>query len=146
MKTPTLLLGSLAILLSLAAHSADKVYKWKDANGVVHFTDTAPPQGTQFDNVQVKGGAAAITETKPEPGMGEPADSTDATQTAAASPDKARCDEAKGRVALLQSKSDVSMQQQDGKAARLSKEQRATELTVAQSQVTAYCGNAQSNK
>lgn len=40
--------GAAAVGLSLCAGAADaqgKLYQWKDANGVLHFSNSAPPQG-----------------------------------------------------------------------------------------------------
>jgi glutaredoxin len=56
MKRTTLLMtASCAALLAAAAGNAlaQQVYKWKDAKGVTHYSDTPPPAGEQ-KKVQVK--------------------------------------------------------------------------------------------
>jgi len=142
MKTPYLLLGLLACGLSLPALAADKVYKWKDANGIVHFTDQPPPKGTEFDSVQVKG-APATAPTNAEKGdqadPGKAADEAAAAATAAATPNKQQCDEAKTQVGQLSGPGDVATTDKDGKAVRLNKEDRANELAVARAKVQTYC-------
>jgi hypothetical protein len=35
-------------LLGMGEAAAQPVYKWTDERGVVHFSDTAPPKGTEF--------------------------------------------------------------------------------------------------
>jgi hypothetical protein len=149
MKIPYLFVGLLAVLPTLGAQAADKVYKWKDANGVVHFTDQPPPQGTEFDSVAVKG-AAAITQSNDVNRVHSADKSDDATADngadAAANgepapkpdPAKARCDEARQRLALLQGKNDVAIQE-NGKAVLADKDRRAAEINIAKAQVQSYC-------
>jgi len=142
MKTPYLLLGLLACGLSLPALAADKVYKWKDANGIVHFTDQPPPKGTEFDSVQVKTtatAAGASAENGDQPDPGKAADEAAAAATAAATPNKKQCDEAKAQVGQLAGPGDVATTGSDGKAVRLNKEDRANELAVARAKVQTYC-------
>jgi hypothetical protein len=142
MKTPYLLLGLLACALSLPALSADKVYKWKDASGIVHFTDSPPPKGTEFDNVQVKTSTTTTT-TNAEKGdqsdPGKAADEAAAAATAAATPNKQQCDDAKTQVGQLSGPGDVATTDKDGKAVRMNKEDRANELAVARAKVQTYC-------
>lgn len=45
-------LGVAAILLGGTAHAQQTVYKWVDANGVVHFSDE-PPAGSEAANVEI---------------------------------------------------------------------------------------------
>lgn len=142
MKTPLVMLDLLAAMLSLHAQAGDKVYKWKDANGTVHFTDQPPPQGTQFDNVQVKG-AATFTAAADEAAATEAAKAETPTEQAAArpasGPDSTQCKTARQRLALLEGSNELSTMV-DGKTVPMTKEMRAAELNVARSQVQNYCG------
>lgn len=55
-RTPgTLTLFVAAALLALETSHADEIYKWKDEKGVVHYSNTPPPQGA---------GATVLDESK----------------------------------------------------------------------------------
>jgi hypothetical protein len=138
MKTRYMLLGLLAATLSLNALAGDKVYKWKDANGVTHFTDTPPPKGTQFDDLRLKGGTtvAAPEDQKPP--------ETEAAAKATAGAAKSRCDQARQRLALLTGPTDLTTMQ-DGKPVVMTKEARTAETNVARTQVQNYCEATASN-
>ena len=132
MKTRYMLLGLLAAMLSFGALAGDKVYKWKDASGVTHFTDTPPPKGTQFDDLRLKGGttvAATPEEQKAE---------ADAAVKPATEASKSRCEQARTRLALLEGQTDLTTMQ-DGKPVVMTKEARTAETTVAKTQVASYC-------
>lgn len=134
MKTRYMLLGLLAATLSFNALAGDKVYKWKDASGVTHFTDTPPPKGTQFDDLRLKGGTTVAA--APEEVIKSADDAAAAKAQSDAS--KSRCEQARTRLALLESPVDVTTMQ-DGKSVVMSKEARAAETNVAKTQVASYC-------
>lgn len=139
MKTPVLMLGLLAATLSFGAQAGEKVYKWKDANGTVHFTDQPPPKGTQFDNVQVKG-AATFTAADSASADAAPKDAAGGENAKPATgADSAQCQTARSRLTLLESKAELNTVQ-DGKSVPMPKEMRAAELNVARTQVQNYCG------
>ena len=50
-----LVFGLAALLLTLPVF-AGKVYQWKDANGVTHFSDSPPPDQQGYQNRQLKDG------------------------------------------------------------------------------------------
>ena len=149
MKTAYLLVGLVAAVTCLGAHAADKFYKWKDANGIVHFTDTPPPQGTEFESVAVKGAAAITQSNSADAARKDEAAASDAAaadasgdkKTAANDVGKARCEQAQQRLTILEGQGDVSVEE-NGKAVRLNKDRRAAEINVAKAQVQAYCSPA----
>lgn len=57
MRIRTILLV-LALLLPCVALAANVVYRWKDANGVVHFADAPPPQGIKYKIVNINTGVS----------------------------------------------------------------------------------------
>jgi hypothetical protein len=74
-RTPgTLTLFVAAALLALETSHADEIYKWKDEKGVVHYSNTPPPQGagaTVLD--ESKGKVSVVPAYKPPsaaPGTG----------------------------------------------------------------------------
>jgi Domain of unknown function (DUF4124) len=52
-----LVLGLTALLLATPA-AAGKVYQWKDAKGVTHFSDSPPPDQQSYKNRQLKDSSA----------------------------------------------------------------------------------------
>lgn len=139
MKAIQVAFGLLAAVAATAGHSADKVYKWKDANGVVHFSDAPPPKGTEFNNVRIVNQTTGITQTEPQspPPTGDAAATGDAKPTADAST-AARCASAQRRVSLLSSNQMLTVQR-EGKTVELSAADRAAELNIAQATVASLC-------
>src|SRR5262245_31013542 len=64
---------TLAVLLAACPLAFAQAYKWKDAQGVTHYSDSPPPTGTRYDKVKTTGtveapaGNTAPTPAKPEP-------------------------------------------------------------------------------
>lgn len=136
MKAIQVAFGLLAAVAATAGHSAEKVYKWKDANGIVHFSDAPPPKGTEFDNVKIVNQSTAITQT-------DTAAAAPAAGDAAAKPEQdnsnaARCDNAQKRVALLSSNLPLTVQRGD-KIVEMSAADRAAELSIAKTTVDSLC-------
>jgi hypothetical protein len=137
MKAIQVAFGLLAAVAATTGHSADKVYKWKDANGIVHFSDAPPPKGTEFDNVRIVNQSTAITQT-------DAAAAAPATGDAAAAkpaPDNSnatRCDNAQKRVALLSSNLPLTVQRGD-KIVEMTAADRAAELNIAKTTAESLC-------
>lgn len=142
MKAIQVAFGLLAAVAATAGHSADKVYKWKDASGVVHFSDAPPPKGTEFNNVRIVNQSAAITQTEPQtpPPAGDTAAATGngEAKAVADSGNAARCAAAQDRVALLSSAQPLTVQQ-DGKYVQMAAADRAAELNIAKATVASLC-------
>ena len=45
-----------ALLLVAPLAVAQQIYKWTDAKGTVHYSQSAPPEGTRFQQVKLAGG------------------------------------------------------------------------------------------
>lgn len=146
--TPFLATAVLASAAAFACGSvaAEQIYKWKDADGVVHYTDTPPPKGTEVDKVAVKAGPvppAPAAEQTPAPGAATAA--TPATSAQAATQVAAlratACDNARKRQQQLASLPSVSMDlDKDGTPEQLNAEQHAAQLDRANQAVANYCG------
>ncbi|HSX60943.1 MAG TPA: DUF4124 domain-containing protein [Tahibacter sp.] len=142
MKAIQVAFGLLAAVAATAGHSADKVYKWKDANGIVHFSDAPPPKGTEFDNVRIVNQSAAITQTE---AAAAPAAADPNAANKPAQPDNssaARCANAQKRVELLASSLQLQVQR-DGKTVDMTPEERSAELNIARATVDSLCPKAQ---
>ncbi|MCC3252746.1 DUF4124 domain-containing protein [Xanthomonas campestris] len=116
-------LCALLMLVSAAAGATD-LYKWKDAKGVTHYTETPPPTGQRYESrrIDARSGTAAIA----------------APETAA--PESADCLTARRNLELLSGKGEVTMGADDGKPGTpLDPEARAAQRNLAEAAAKAYC-------
>ena len=139
MKTRYLMIG-LLVAAAGAADAAEKVYKWKDANGITHFSDAPPPKGQQFDNVRIVGQSAPITSTATEAKPAAEAAAAPAPGTPQTDEQRRaqRCTEGKQREGLLAGQQQL-VTQRDGKDVPLVGADRDAELAVARAIVQQYC-------
>lgn len=114
----------LALMVSGAA-AAGTVYRWTDAKGVTHYSDSKPLRGARFE---VKGDYKL---SKPSA----------VTVTAEPQPENKRCEDAqKGVGALEQTGVPVRMDLDgDGIPEPMDDETRARQLDLARAQVKAFC-------
>ena len=117
---------ALACLLACIAFAAQAqsngVYKWKDAKGVTHYSDSPPPAG-RYGNVKADASARVAPPPKPD----------------------ARCTDARANVERIKnSPGQVGPDADgDGKPDRvLDETQRARYLKAAEDQVIKYCAAA----
>jgi hypothetical protein len=114
-----------AILLLAATASADaqqRVYQWKDAKGVTHYTDMPPPQAHSSRDISSRSGTATEAATV------KPAESQ-------------QCLDARANVARLKGGGELGVDTDgDGKADRmLSAEERTAQTELNEAAVKAYC-------
>lgn len=134
----TLLLALLAAALPAAA--AQTLYKWTDADGVVHYSATPPPDGARASEVKLRGEPAARDSDTAAARNDADADATD---TATADGDAARqrnCAIARANIATLKASDEVRLG--DAASAPLTPEQRATELARMEKLADALCDEA----
>lgn len=136
------------ILLALAcvavtATAADKqqVYKWTDANGVVHFSDAPPPQDTK--NVQALHLAGGTTTTS-APAAADNPNGAAAPATANGAPvnttdEAALCKQSRANLELLQGKTAVGIAGADGKPQALDDAAREGQIANAKLAISRYC-------
>lgn len=138
-----------AAALALAASANAQVYKWKDSNGVTHYSD-APPIGTNYQKVQVSTNVATPVAPAPIPSNSANANSSPqaAAQSAPASTAPAAdtaenraklCKQLNSNITLLNSSSPVLSSGNGGTPQNLSDAQRKQALASAQSQKKEYC-------
>lgn len=134
-----------ALLLIAPLASSQDVYKWKDAKGTVHYSETAPPQGTHFQRMTLGGTVETAQEPKgpqeqvPTETTQPPAPRRTAAQMADTPANRATlCVTLKSNLATLQGSGPVVMQQ-DGKPSLLGDIQRKQQIANAQAQYKQYC-------
>lgn len=108
------------IALPLAA-SAGEVYKWKDAKGVTHYSDSPPPGQKATARTMSERATPAAPAAKPVV--------------------NADCTNARSNLALLEGTGKVGVDDnKDGKVDReLTADERARRLKLAQTQIETYC-------
>ena len=143
-RTPLLIA---LVCLSAGAHAAD-VYKWTDASGVVHYTDTEPPAEAKAERVHVVGmvttpapAAAKDTDADDENAGTEGATKKGANAEDAAAFAQQRCDHARQDLELLQSNQPVALDPaKTGKPAEpLDDKQRQVQVANAQTLIAQNC-------
>lgn len=117
-----LIFGFAALLLALPVF-AGKVYQWKDANGVTHFSDAPPPDQQRYQNRKLKDG----------PGPSE--------QVAATPAEDPNCVTARKNLETLKSDKPVGLDANgDGKPDQeMSAEDRAKQVALAEQTIKTSC-------
>ncbi len=114
-----------ALALSLVAAPAlaqqQRVYQWKDANGVTHYTDMPPKEQHKSRDIDNRGSAAEIATVTPV--------------------ENEQCANSRSNLQRLQSNQAVGVDTNgDGKADRnLSSDERASQIELNQAAIKAYC-------
>ncbi|HNV79553.1 MAG TPA: DUF4124 domain-containing protein [Thermomonas sp.] len=115
--------AALALLLVAAPTLAQqqRVYQWKDANGVTHYTDLPPTQAHKSRDIDNKGNAPEV-----------------ATVKAAENP---QCASSRANLQKLQANQTIGVDTDgDGKSDRnLSSDERASQIELNQAAIKAYC-------
>ena len=136
-----LILAVIGLLACANTMAADPVYKWKDAKGQSHYSQTPPP-GQQYETITPSG------ESTPSPST----PGTYTTQAAPAAPTPPtkphpnlaarlkNCDTARSNVATLTNNPTAPIDTKGtGKPTDVTSDQRAAELAHAKQQVSQYC-------
>ena len=130
-------------LLMLAPLVSAQVYKWKDANGTVHYSESPPPSnGTKYKEMKSSGevdppATPAVSTSSAKPAAAAP---TPSTTTMADTPENRSklCDSLKTNLTALQGTAPVVMQQ-DGKQTALDDNARKQQASATQAQYQQYC-------
>jgi hypothetical protein len=131
------------VLLLLAPAVAAQVYKWTDAHGTVHYSETPPPQGTQYKRISTNG----VEQAAPAAPAAAPAQARPAAKPASASTgempntpeNRARlCSSLKANLDLLKGQDSVVLED-DGKSVPLDDTQRSQQTALAEQQYQQFC-------
>jgi hypothetical protein len=122
----TRLFVGLALLLLALPVLAGKVYQWKDAKGVTHYSDAPPPGQQSVQNRQLKDGPApAVTDAK------KPSEAPN-------------CVTARNNLAQLKSEGPVGLDADgDGKLDKeMTADERAQQVQQTELMLKSYCNTA----
>ena len=148
MRRP-LIAATLLLLAPLAM--AQQVYKWTDASGSVHYSDTPPPKGSTSKKITLSGIAQSSSEAAQpakEGKEGSPREQTSGSaesapqQPVADTPEnrKKLCSTLKGNLDILRDKKPVVVQE-GNQAKVLDDSQRKQQQSTAEAQYKQYCPN-----
>jgi hypothetical protein len=131
------------VLLLLAPLAFAQVYKWTDAGGTVHYSETPPATGTNYKRIKTSGSAEPFA--APVPAAADTEKTGGTTPAAPAKPvadtpeNRAHlCESLKTNLDALRGSAPVVMQQ-EGKPVALDDSQRKAQLSAAQAQYQQYC-------
>ncbi|GLQ90413.1 DUF4124 domain-containing protein [Dyella flagellata] len=139
---------ALALLL-IAPLACAQVYKWTDAHGTVHYSETPPPTGTKYSQVSVNAGtsAPAAQENSPAAASSSSSSSSGSGSSAPQAPmqdtpeNRAKlCTTLKASIGTLEGKGPVVMSN-GGQQQLLNADQRKQQLDASQSQYSQFCAN-----
>jgi hypothetical protein len=127
-------------LLLLAQIATAQVYKWTDAHGTIHYSETPPPaaQGANYKKVKANGSVEPLV--APAPAASSPVAAAPPAPPVADTPENRNkmCDSLRANLSALQGNGPVVMQE-GGKAVALDGTQRRQQTDAAQSQYQQYC-------
>lgn len=138
--------------LALAASASAQVYKWKDANGVTHYSDSAPANGTNYQKVKISSGAttpvipapvsssAAATATTSDAAAGSPPASGSTARIPDTAANRAKlCKDLDRNIGLLSGDQPLTSGDASSPQQNMSDVQRRQELNTARAQKEQYC-------
>jgi hypothetical protein len=143
MRRPSIAL----VLLLVAPLASAQVYKWTDAQGTTHYSETPPSTGTKYSQVTVSGGEApaSAASSSASASTSSSQSSSDNAQPVADTPDNRAklCASLKTNIGTLQGSGPVVMQGSGGQQQLLNADQRKQQLDASQSQYQQYCADSQ---
>lgn len=154
-RPSSVLLAALAATLIVGSASAAEIYRWKDAKGVVHFSQTPPENGRKYETVKNEfAGSSATAPARPAvapattanaatPALAAAATTGTTTAAAANTQESAACKRARENLAVLDGQNSVQMDTDgDGQPDKiLSNEERSAQREVAEASIKANCAS-----
>ena len=140
---------ALALLL-IAPLASAQVYKWTDAHGTVHYSESPPPTGTKYSQVSVNTGTSSPAAAANGSGATSGSGSSNAASNNSSAPQAPMQDTPENRAKLCSSlKTNISTLQGTGPVVMnngaqqqvLNGDQRKQQLDASQSQYSQYCAN-----
>lgn len=130
------------LLAGTALAQSGKVYQWKDASGVTHYSDEPPPKG-QYASREVAGDHSQAPAADPTPAA-VPAATTTASASKGEQVAMANCAIARGNLERLKAGGDIGVDADgDGQPdAPLDADAVARQTELAQANINRYCGSA----
>ena len=142
---------SLVCLLGISPMSHAKLYKWVDAEGNTHYTQSPPPEGVttedvklpasvnldnkeavkSFEEQQMKGQESTETKQKGEEDQKQQAERADLK--------KENCKKARAKLANVQSAGRIRSVDEEGNVIRATEDERQRRIMDAQGKIGKWC-------
>ncbi|MEX1826405.1 DUF4124 domain-containing protein [Luteibacter sp. CQ10] len=127
----------LAVLIVACPLAMAQAYKWKDPQGVTHYSDAPPPAGaSKVEKLKIPTAGAAPTAAATTAPAPRPAPDTRADTPANRA---ALCDQVRKNLTILANEKTITMDDGKGGTKPVDDATRAAELKKAQAQQTLYC-------
>lgn len=150
-KKSLLITALLALTVSFNAAANKPIYKWKDNQGNIKYTQSKPPRGVQFETIYQRGGQPPedaqqnSTQTAEEAAQ-DPLDETLAKQNAQkdliakknAEIARKNCKIAKNNLEVLESRTRVQVEE-NGERRMLTDQEREDRLAKAKENINKHC-------
>jgi len=137
------LVVSITLSFFCATGFCQKIYKWKDAQGVVHYSEKAPPDGMKGThmNLSVHAGEGSDNSStiSPSPAMTPTAEEENALDIASKKQEEHLCAVAKQNLELLNSGAMVASDADLDTATQLLGDQKEARRSEAAAQIARYC-------
>lgn len=131
---------------------AGQMYKWTDAKGDTHYTQTPPPQTAETSEYLAPPPAADFgnpkeTEAPEKPNAtGANAEKTDKKPNNQQEQDAANCETARRNLQVFSENPRVGIKSPDGKVTELDEAQRQARIARAQKDIDYFCKDGNANK
>lgn len=135
----------LTFLVFAGVAVAGPVYKWKDAEGRVYYSDTPPPPGSKVTLLPLQSGEQSAPPASPPrtpPAAERSAVPSEASAVAAqsgAQKDPKLCQQARARKAFLESSQMLKSVNEKGEVEFLSPQKREAEIAEAEKAIERHC-------
>ncbi|QWT20644.1 DUF4124 domain-containing protein [Bacillus sp. NP157] len=133
---------ALILLVAACPLAFAQAYKWKDAQGVTHYSDSPPPGSSQkVEKIQMKGGVSSPSSSDAGPAKAATA-ATPPAGTAVADNAANRsklCDQLRKNMDVLNKEKVVTMDDGKGGQTQLDDTARKRQMETNQAQMTLYC-------
>lgn len=135
----TLMVAAIASISIIATAHAQQLYRWVDADGVTHYSDSVPDvEGYEVRQVRQTGAMSA-----PEPTAAEPDPDVLAAAAASRPVDPQRpqkCQQARNNLELLSGDQQLNMDLDgDGQVEPIDDTARQAQIDIAKQQIAAFC-------
>ncbi|PIP79891.1 MAG: hypothetical protein COW84_08175 [Gammaproteobacteria bacterium CG22_combo_CG10-13_8_21_14_all_40_8] len=138
-KIVTIATISMLVVLATNSFANDPLYKWTDAKGEVHFTQTPPLGDIPYTvlNVQIQ---SVIPSPKTQIIEDKKKDDTLSTETKAFHDARDRnCQLAKENMKTLSERARIRVNTADGESRLLTEQEKAEKMKLSQEQITSFC-------
>ncbi|WP_223669090.1 DUF4124 domain-containing protein [Kangiella shandongensis] len=149
-KRSLIITALLALAVSFSAVADKPIYKWKDSQGNIKYTQSKPPRGTDYETIYQR--TSTATKAQSENSQADSAEANDSLDDVIAKQNKQKdvvaqknaeiarknCTIAKNNLEVLQSRTRVQVEE-NGQRRMLTDQERADKLEKAKANVDKFC-------